>query len=92
MSQSVNQPVSQHVNQPPTPSSTIHRQSSQRRYESQISYGNNDPAYLEAMEINKNLREELERTISGNTTFGHSDNVVKLSHYQYNNSDLEKIR
>ena len=56
VSQSVNQPGNQHVNQPPTPSSTIHRQSSQqRRYESQISYGNNDPAYLEAMEINKNL-------------------------------------
>ena len=30
--------------------------------------------------------------LSGNTTFGHSDNVVKLSHYNNTQSDMGKVK
>lgn len=34
----------------------------------------------------------MEKLISGNTDFGHSDNVVKLSHYNFSQGDMAKIR
>jgi predicted RNase H-like nuclease (RuvC/YqgF family) len=38
------------------------------------------------------LKAELEHLISGNSDFGHSDNVVKLSHYNFSQGDLSKIK
>ena len=51
-----------------------------------------DRQYMEAKSTNSELRAELEGLISGNTNFGHSDNVVKLSHYNMSQGDLGKIK
>lgn len=44
------------------------------------------------MKTNYSLKEQLEGLISGHTEFGHSANVVKLSHYNFNQNDTAKIK
>jgi hypothetical protein len=44
------------------------------------------------MKTNYSLKEQLEGLISGHTEFGHSANVVKLSHYNFNQNDTTKIK
>ena len=48
--------------------------------------------YEEAVATNAELKAELEGLLGSDPTFGHSDNVVKLSHYNNTQSDMGRVK
>lgn len=48
----------------------------------------NSREYNEALQANQNLKDEMDNLINGQTEFGLSNNVVKLSHYNLSQADM----